>query len=225
MKNIVKEVDIEYLKKYVNFGNRTTPIKNLQKNAVFLFIMFPLIGLILSSSDWMNSLALRIIYLAIMVGGIIGTIASEKWFSGNRNYLFNAWLGGAGICVTFILIGLFMVYGVSKILFLIFIIIQTVVIIMAIVKTLNYISNKKSPEDNVKQGRYYGLGGCLGYFGGILFSRAMEGVSEDMTRIILATIAMVVPTLIIVFYVEIFIQFYYAVKYKIEIFNTWDAKT
>jgi len=34
-----------------------------------------------------------------------------------------------------------------------------------------------------------------------------------------------VPTLIIVFYVEIFIQFYYAVKYKIEIFNTWDAKT
>ena len=117
-----------------------------------------------------------------------------------------------------------MVFGVSKILFCLFIIIQAVIFIMSLVKVLNFISNRNLPGDNAKPGKYYGLGGCFGYFGGILFSRVTEGVSEDMTRIILAGMAMVVPTLLTIIYVECCIKLYYAVKYKIEIVKTWDTK-
>jgi len=215
--------DIDYLRKYVNFGNKIWPVKDLKRNSIGLFIIFPLLGILIASSDWMNSAALRIIYLVIMVAGIVLTLVANKLFSGNRDYLFNVGFGIAGLCAVCFMIGIFTVYGVSKFLFVIFIIIQVAVIIIALMKAMKYIADKRSPAKSVKQWKFYGLGGCIGYFGAVIFSKLMVGVDADISRIIIAALFMVVATLPMIS-IDLFVQLHYAVKYKIEIINTWDIK-
>ena len=63
--------DIDYLRKYVNFGNKIWPVKDLKRTSIGTFILFLLIGVFLSLSAWMNSDVLRIIFLAIMASGIV----------------------------------------------------------------------------------------------------------------------------------------------------------
>ena len=116
-----------------------------------------------------------------------------------------------------------MVYGLSNLLILIFIFVQAAIIIAVVRKTLKFVSNRILLQSNTKGGKNYMLGGCLGYFGGVILSRVTEGVDNDVSRIITAACFMVGATVSWISIV-LFFQLYYAAKYKIEIINTWDAK-
>jgi len=225
MKDMVTETDIEYFKKYVNGNGGKVPYKMMKRSAIGLYFFFPVIGIILSYSDSINSLALRIVLIVIMVGGITSTIASDKLFSGNRGYLFVSWCGGVFLDIILFSIGIFLIYGISKILFWVFILIQIAVILLALVNIIKYISNRRTFNGSTKQGRYYGLGGCFGYFGGMILSHILGGVNSNLSSIIIAIVALAIASLLSVISVEGVFQLYYTFKYKIEIVNTWDAKT
>jgi len=226
MKKNVTNVDIEYVKKYVNYGNEGfSPIKKTKLNTVGMFILMPAYGILFSHffSERLSPVIFGTIFLIIIIGGIICTIASDKLFLGNRGYLFLAWLGVTGIGVTCFLTGLVIIDGISNLLIISFIVVHVVIAVLTLISIVKRISSRQIVRDSRKKVGYYGLGGCLGYFGGVILSRALEGVSSDINRMIAAACFMTVST-VLWFGIRRLFQLSYAIKYSIDVINTWDTK-
>jgi len=224
MEKTITENEKEYFKKYVNYGNEGfESIQKIKCTTVGIFLIFPTAGLLLSFT-WVESVVLRIFLLVIMVCGIVCTIASEIWFSGNRGYLFLTWLELTGIGVTFFSIGITMIYGISNIIIFIFVIEHVIIAILILNSIVKHISARRIYKNDSKRVRYYGLGGCLGFLGGVLLTKATEGFDFDVKKIVLATCCMVISTLMLIGIRRLF-QLYYAAKYNIYVLNTWDAQS
>ena len=226
MKNNVTGDDTEYFKRYVN--SRNDDIAFIKKNTtISIFLLVPILGVILSFY-WMDSTALRIAFMAIMVGGVAITIASGKWFPGNKQYLFLAWIGVAGIGIMCFSIGIVLVYGILNTLILAFIAIHVVIAFLTMNNIRKRISNRQIPKGNVKDSRkkkkYYELGsGIVVILACVIIIQITEGVDNDQKNIVLAVCFMSASTVIWARTRRLF-QLYYAVKYDIDVVNTWDTQ-
>ena len=226
MENRTNNSDIEYFKKFVNSGHEGLAFSE-KSNVFFLFFFLPIIGIILSLF-WLDSVALRIAFLIVMVGGMVSTLASDKWFPQNKGYLFRAWLGVAGTGVICFLIGLVVGYGLSNLLILIFIIVHAVIAVLTLNRIVRRISSRHIPEekgrDRQKKELYYSLAGCffiiLAY---AICSQVTEGLAKDIKNVILAAVFMSISTIIWLRTQRLF-QLYYAVKYNIDVVNAWDKR-
>ena len=221
---MVNNSDREYIKKFVNSGNEYSG--NIKKSSVAgIFFLFPTIGVLISLLLGKNPLGFNIAFLAIIVVGIICTIASDKWFFGNRGHLFLAWLGVAGIGLSCFLFGLVIVYDRFNILIIIFIAVHVIVAALTLKRIMKYISCRKTPKERQqiswKKMGYYGIGSGLGVLlVYLIVSWATEGAGNDIEYIVPAVVFMSVST-VIWFHNQKLVQLYYAVKYDIDVVNTW----
>ena len=227
MGNNITDIDIEYFKKFVNSNNEG--FESVQKTkaiTVSIFLIVQTIGIIFSFI-WVDSFGLRSVFLMIMAGGIVCTMASDKWFSGNRGYLFMVLLQVLGSGTMCFLVGIFLAYGISNVLIFVFVVINAVIAIFVLSSTVRRISFRQIPKVNRRKDRDYilgGLGGGLGYAASKIISRATEGVDVDISQVVLVILIMGFAILIIWSGVPRVFQLYYAAKYDINVVNTWDVK-
>ena len=223
MENNVTDVDIEYFKRYVNSGNKDL-IFVRKSSTIIMFLFLPILGIILPSF-WINSVALRIACLAIMASGIVCTIASDKWFPENRWCFFLAWLVIVSVGAVCFSIGVVLAYGISNILFFILITAHVVVAVLMLKNTVKRILNRLIPKDlSRKEERFYYLVSAGGIFlACVTIILITDGVSYEIKNMIFAACFMSAST-VVWFRVRRLFQLYYAIKYDIDVENTWDTQ-
>jgi len=225
MENNVTRTDLEYYKRYVNSGNEEIwfPLKIFN---IILFIFLP--AIVIGFSYKLDSVTLRITFLAIMAGGIVCTIASDKWFSGNRGRLFLVWLESAAYGIVLFSIGVVLAYGISNMLILIFIAIHIVIAVWTRKIIMKRISNRQFPKENGVNRIISWVYSPLGARAGIILvffiiSQVIADVDNDIIIMIIAASFMTASTVIWIRIRRLY-QLYYAVKYNINVVNIRDNK-
>ena len=221
MKKNTYDAEREYFIAYVNYGHEAfTPAGKAKREMIMFFCSTPIIGLLITLADWVNPIVFRTVFLVILFGGIFCAAASDRWFSGNRWYLFRCGVWLVGGSINFGLIGILFVYGISKLLGFIFVVVYIVFAIAILFLIVTRISKRKPlktyVKGNIDHSIIVALGGFGGYFGGVVFCRVTESIDEDITGIIVASLSMMLATLFWVG-VEIFFKLSFAIKYDIDV--------
>ena len=226
MENNVTDNDIEYFKKFVNSGNEDLVFVENGSSVAF-FLIFPMIGVAFSFM-WLDSVALRIAFLAIMVCGTASAIVFYKCFPGNRGYLFLPWLVVAGIGAMCLSVGMVLAYGISNMLISIFVVAHAVIAVLALNSIAKRVSGRQIPKSRKhtrKKEMYYTLGGCICVIAGCtIIESVIENLDNDKKSMVLAACFMSASTIIWIRARRLF-QLYYAVKYSIDVVvNARDAQ-
>jgi len=213
--------DLEYYMEFVNYGNdKILAVKNLKRNTILVFALYPTSGIIISFTGLLDFFAMRIALMAIMGGGVACAIASDKWFSGNRDHLFLAWLVVTGTGITSLVIGMALVYGVSNMLILVFIAFHAVFIIVILNDIAVRISSRTLQNENGSKVRIFYIVSWWFLIGCVFLLEAMGyNVKSGMA----ASGFMVAATTAWMGFERLF-KLHYAVAYNIEVMNTWNPR-
>ena len=210
--------DIKYFKKYVNRGNRD--LADIKSSTLALFIIGSVLGILFTLPFGFNSAALRLVCLAIMIGGIVSVISADKWFSGNRGHLFLAGLRFFGFGFPFLAVGLFMAFNISIQFIIIFIAAHVVAAVLILNIIIKRITERRLPKDSAMKKSNYLIGGASGAVG-VSISNIIEGFNKETQNMIMAVLTLFLSIALWVGVQKLF-QLYYAVKYNIDVVNTWD---
>ena len=212
------DADLEYFKEFVNHGDdKVLSIQKPKENTLLVFL-FPAFGIILSFIDLFDFVAVRIGLTAVMVCGTVCTIASDKWFSGNRDRLFLAWLKITGLCITFLIFGVASVYDKSIILIIVFISYHIMIVSMILKDITGRISRRELPNRNGLEARVLWRITPFGLIGIFFIALLIEGNESSLVAVFIVASTMLWSGF------ERLFRLYYAVIYNIniEVINIWD---
>ena len=213
--------DQEYYKKFVNYGNdKFLVIQKPKRKAILLLVLYPMFGTIVFFVDRLDFFAAATVLAAIAVCGIVCTIASDKWFSGNRDRLFLTWLIVTWPGIASLVIAMTLAHGISNMLILVFIAFHVVVIIVVLKDIVGRISSKELHNENRKIVGVFCMVSCSCLFGGVFLMDVFGGDAES--GMVAAGFLVASTTTWMGF--EILFKLHYAVAYNIDVINVWDPQ-